>query len=175
MRLPLPILAALFLSAIPAGSALAQEQAPACTATAQSLPPELATWNDRHPLDAATKPARARGSRIEIGQAVDAKLAPTAEVEYAVRPQQKGGSVSYGGLLSFTVKEPGTYRIALGAGAWIDVVRGGKAAESAAHGHGPECSGIRKMVDFVLSPGIYLLQIGANGSADLPVLVQRLP
>ncbi len=65
--------------------------------------------------------------------------------------------------------------MALGSGAWIDILKGGKAVASTAHGHGPDCTGIRKMVDFPLTPGRYTLQIAANGEAALPLLVARLP
>ena len=82
---------------------------------------------------------------------------------------------SHGGLVGFSVTEAGTYRVALGSGAWIDVVRGGKAAASTAHGHGPACSGVRKTVDFPLTPGRYILQIAGNGTPSIAVMVTRLP
>jgi hypothetical protein len=85
------------------------------------------------------------------------------------------GSVSYGGLIGVTVAQPGSYRVALSSGAWIDLVRDGKAVTSTAHGHGPACTGVLKMVDFPLTPGRYTLQIGANGGARMTVLVARLP
>jgi homogentisate 1,2-dioxygenase len=65
--------------------------------------------------------------------------------------------------------------VALGSGAWIDVLKGKAAMASVAHGHGPDCSGIRKMVDFRLSPGRYTLQIAANGEQTLPLMIARLP
>ena len=49
------------------------------------------------------------------------------------------------------------------------------AAVSVAHGRGPACSGIRKMVDFALEPGLYVLQIAGNGGPSLPVMIARLP
>ena len=66
---------------------------------------------------------------------------------------------------------PGTYRVALGAGAWVDMLRDGKAIASTAHGHGPACSGIRKIVDFPLTPGSYVLQLAGSPDANIPVLV----
>ena len=41
----------------------------------------------------------------------------------------------------------------------VTVKRDGKIVKSATHGHGPACSGIRKMVEFDVTPGRYLLQI----------------
>jgi hypothetical protein len=102
-------------------------------------------------------------------------LHPTPKIAYAVRPAKPGGSVSYGGIVRFTVQQAGTWRVALGSGAWIDVIKGKKVIASTAHGHGPDCSGIRKMVDYRLQPGRYILQIAANGDETLPVLVTHLP
>lgn len=148
---------------------------PGCTATPAPLPPELAGWAARASLSAAADVHGIGAAQLEIGQGADVALLPTPSVTYPLRPGKPGGSVSHGGLLGFTVKQAGSYRVALGSGAWIDLVRGGKPVESAAHGHGPDCTGVRKMVDFPLKPGRYILQIAGNGEATLPVLVTRLP
>ena len=153
----------------------AQSGQTTCTPGASTLPTELAGWAARRPLPAATQASRVRGAALVIGQGVNATLAPTPNVRYVVRPEKPGGSVSFGGLFAFTVQQAGTYRVALGSGAWIDVLKNGKAVTSTAHGHGPDCTGIRKMVDFPLTPGRYTLQIAANGEAALPLLVARLP
>ncbi len=108
------------------------------------------------------------------GIAVAARLSSTQDVRYVVTPEKPGGSVSYGGIFAFTVATPGRYRIALGAGAWIDVLANGKPTTSVAHAHGPACTGIRKMVDFDLSAGRYMLQITGNGAPDLPLMVTKL-
>lgn len=139
------------------------------------FPPELAAWPDRVASAAAADKAGLPGAQIVVGQAVDAQLRPTPEVRYVLRPEKPGGSVSFGGLYIFTVKQPGRYRIALGSAAWIDVVRDGQALVSMAHGRGPDCTRIRKVVDFSLVPGRYVLQISANGSATMPLLAARLP
>ncbi len=62
-----------------------------------------------------------------------------------------------------------------GWGAWIDVVRDGKPLESIAHGHGPACSGIRKIVDFALQPGRYLVSIDGNEAPEVSILVAAKP
>lgn len=139
------------------------------------LPPELAAWAQPTTVDAASNAKGLKTAELIIGQAARATLHGTAEISYIVRPEKPGGSVSYGGLFGFTVKEAGTYRVALGSGAWIDLLEGKTAIESTAHGHGPECSGIRKMVDFPLKPGRHVLQIAANGEATLPLLIAKVP
>ncbi|XJJ62366.1 homogentisate 1,2-dioxygenase [Novosphingobium sp. BL-8H] len=145
----------------------------ACPATPVAPPAELAGWNARAALSAGADARTA--ARLELGKAVDGGLHPTPQVRFALRPEKPGGSVSFGGIYAFSVKDAGKYRVALGSAAWIDVVKDGAAVTSIAHGHGPDCSGIRKMVDFSLEPGEYLLQISANPEAKLPLLVTRLP
>jgi len=119
--------------------------------------------------DAATAPV------LPVGGALQLALAPTPQVHYALRPEKPGGSVSFGGVVALDVAQAGSYRIALGSAAWLDVVRDGQAVMSTAHGHGPDCTGIRKMVDFTLSPGRYLVQVSANGAPQLTVMAIRQP
>lgn len=147
----------------------------ACAPGPVALPEALAGWAKRSPLPAAKTLSGSARARLVPGEAVDAALIATPMVDYATRPEKPGGSVSYGGLFSFTIKEDGMYRVALGSGAWIDIIADGKPVTSSAHGHGPDCSGIRKMVDFPLAPGDYVLQIAANGSPALPLMLARLP
>ena len=98
-------------------------------------------------------------------------LTPTPQVTYAATMKHMGMPASFGGTLAFFVVKPARYRVSLGAAAWIDVVQGAAALPSVAHGHGPDCSGIRKIVEFDLSPGAYLLQIAGNDAATLGVMV----
>lgn len=176
MRLPALIAAAL-LAAAPA-AALAQS-APAaqaaCEAMDANLPAELAGWTAKAPLAAATAEAGLAKAALAPGQAYLATLAPTPSVTYPVQPEKPGGSVSHGGLFGVTVDAAGTYVIALGSGAWIDVLKDGAAVMSVSHGRGPACSTLRKMVAFDLTPGRYLVQISANGAAELPIMVARKP
>lgn len=160
ITLPMPVFAQEMGAAVP------------CAAPAD-LPEALAGW--RSPVPATAGDVRAKAVVLTQGKAVTLALLPTPKVAYPLRPAKPGGSVSFGGLASFTVTQAGIWRIALGSGAWIDVVKDGKAMTSIAHGHGPDCSGIRKMVDYRLTPGRYMLQVAANGTDSLPLLVTRLP
>lgn len=61
---------------------------------------------------------------------------------------------------SVTIRRAGTYGIALDQAGWIDVAPArGKALESSAHGHGPQCSTIRKIVRYRLQPGTYRVSV----------------
>ena len=146
-----------------------------CPATPAPLPPELAGWQGRTAIASASNVAGAGAATIVPGKGADVALHPTPDVTYPVRPAHPGGSVSKGGIVAFRITDGGTYRVAIGSGAWIDVVREGQAVTSTAHSPGPPCSGIRKMVDFALTPGAYVLEIAGNGTSALPVLVTRLP
>jgi hypothetical protein len=50
------------------------------------------------------------------------------------------------------------------------VGKDGAGVISSAHGHGPDCTGIRKMVDFALTPGRYTVQISANAAPQITVM-----
>ena len=94
-------------------------------------------------------------------------------VGYPLAPDHPGAAGTFGGLFAFSVTEAGVYRVALGAGAWIDVAKDGGAVRSSAHGHGPDCTGIRKFVDFPLQPGRYILQVSGAPAAELALMVTK--
>lgn len=153
----------------------------ACSSDPVDLPPELSAWNKRQPLLAARDTRSLTGATLTIGKAIEGGLRPAAEMRYAQKPEKPGSSASFGGLYTFAVAEKGSYRVALGSAAWVDVVRAGvkkgdgTVMKSTGHGHGPDCSGIRKMVDFTLQPGTYLVQLSGSAAARLPLMVARLP
>lgn len=146
-----------------------------CPAIPVAPPSELARWSAAQPALAAADPASAAKSQVTEGQAIEARLNERAALRFAAQPEKADGSDSYGGLFAFPVKAAGTYRIAMGAAAWVDVVSDGKAVASTAHGHGPACTGIRKMVDFPLAKGEHLIQIAGSAVPTIRLLAVRLP
>ena len=152
-----------------AGGMAAMKPASACPATPAPLPTEFAGWKVMTATDAATG-ADASPS-LQIGTSAKVTLRPTPQLHFAATMKHSGEPASFGGLLAFTVAKAGRYHVALGTPAWIDVVRAGATLPSVAHGHGPDCSGIRKMVDFDLAPGSYLLQIAGNEVPTVAVMV----
>lgn len=145
---------------------------PACAAPVASTG-DYAAWNQPKALIAGREAAAP--AMLTLGGAAQVALSATPDVHYAHRPEKPGGSVSYGGLLALDIAKAGTYRIALGSAAWLDVVGKDGPLLSIAHGHGPDCTGIRKMVDFTLEPGRYLVQISANGAPSVIVLAIPVP
>ncbi|WP_082543472.1 hypothetical protein [Sphingomonas sp. Leaf339] len=131
-----------------------------------------AGWSAATPIVAAASVGAAPA--LPVGASRQAALPPAAQVTYRVAPANRGSVDSRGGLFAFTAPAAGRYRVALGSSAWIDVVGGGKAIDPAAHGHGPACSDVRKMVDFDLRPGRYLLQIAGSDAASLRLMVSQV-
>ncbi|ODU20595.1 MAG: hypothetical protein ABS87_09610 [Sphingomonas sp. SCN 67-18] len=169
----LSALAAGAFAALP-GPVAAQDGIDCATATV-ILPPELADWNQREPLHAAGAVSGVETAPLSVGVAVDARLRPAADVRYVAPPQRADRAGGHGGLFSFEVAQPGTYRIAMGGSGWIDVLNGGRPASTSAHGHGPACSAIRKIVDFPLNRGRYVVQVTGNPEASVALLIARLP
>ncbi|HTU11102.1 MAG TPA: homogentisate 1,2-dioxygenase [Allosphingosinicella sp.] len=75
--------------------------------------------------------------------------------------------------LGLEIEQAGTYGVAIDQGAWIDVTRDGTALRSTAHGHGPACSTIRKIVDFALEPGRYTITLSRTDAPAVRLLVVR--
>lgn len=142
---------------------------PACPSIAPP-PADLAQWSKRAPLTLAPQ---GPGPTIAIGKPYDVTLRPDGELRLSNLPGPVKDRVGHGGIASFTVAARGSYRVALGSGVWVDVVRDGKTIESTGHGHGPACSGIRKIVSFDLEPGRYLLTLDGSDAPHTSLLVAR--
>lgn len=153
------IIAMSLAAALPA-AAFAAPAAPSCP-SAPVLPPELADWA----RDAASKTIYAYGDDLgadwsPLGAARTAlPLHKFESLRYGIAPERKPDVHKFGGMIPIEVKKAGRLVVALDAGAWIDLVRDGAAVKSFTHGHGPACSGIRKMVEFDVRQGRYQLQI----------------
>lgn len=173
MRHSIGIGLALGVLLLAAGPALAQMETPAACPAPVAASGVYAAWN----VPRAVVAGRTVGDAAVLapGTAYAVTLLPTPTVVYAQRPAKPGEPVSHGGLLVFDVARAGTVRIALGAAAWIDVIGAQGTATSIAHGHGPDCTGIRKMVDFALAPGHYVLQIAASAPEQVTVLPLLIP
>lgn len=150
-------------AAVPVGAKApkaAGKPAAACPADLV-LPPGLADWarNSSGKTIYAYGDARA-ADWVPLGAARTGLLLHKYEsLKYWVAPDRTPDDHKFGGMIPVEVKRAGRLVVALDAGAWIDLVRDGVKAKSVVHGHGPECSGIRKMVEYDVAPGRYLLQI----------------
>ncbi len=160
MKLRIAAISLTILSPAAVFAAPAETPAAACPA-APVLPPELAGWS----RDAAGKTIYAYGDDLgddwlPLGAArTELPLHRFESLRYGVAPERKPDVHKFGGTIPIDVKRDGRLIVALDAGAWIDLVRDGAVVASATHGHGPACSGIRKMVEFDVTQGRYQLQI----------------
>jgi hypothetical protein len=162
----------LFLTASTALSA--EPPAPAsCTASDVALPPYLAGWAKPQALTAGILRSALPQAVASTGYAV--MLAPVASVAYGTPPGKAPAPGSYGGMLSVEIADAGTYVAALAAPAWIDVVKDGKPLDSTAHSHGPDCSTIRKLVEFSLEPGRYTIQLAGSPAQTIRFMIARKP
>jgi len=120
-------------------------------------------------LKAATASPELEPARLLLDKPVTVSLHPGNDVRFVVAPEKHGDASSFGGMLVVDVREAGSYRIALSAGAWIDVLKDGAAIVSSAHDHGAGC----KMVSFSLQPGRHVIQLSGNKQETIGVLVGR--
>jgi hypothetical protein len=159
------------------GAAVAQkpqtEPKVVCTAVV-APPPELKGWVAPTPLPAARRAADLAKAAIVPGKAITAQFHPVAEVEYRVPPEQADGPAVFGGLYSLRIDKAGTYRVASSAAPWMDIFVGKTPVTSTAHGHGLDCTGVGKQVDFPLKPGDYLLQFSESLTPTAEIMVALL-
>lgn len=133
------------------------QAAPQCAAIDAGLTGSLSGW---------TAPAAAFG----INRAVTLNAGDVAKLAGVPAGTKAGGAA----MIGFRIEKPGRYGIVLDQRGWIDVVpgaSGGEALKSVAHGHGPPCSTIRKIVRFDLQPGTYRLYITGLGKPAAKVML----
>ena len=151
------ILAALLLAAAPA---------PACTAYRQLGEP----WTSWTQSGQAKAGAQVQGApSLILGKPVTATLTPADYIHFAA-PPGKDAKEGFGGLFTLSIKQAARVGIALDGPAWIDVVTGTTPVSSVDHGHGPDCSSLRKIVWFDLAAGRHLVQIAGSKSAEIRVM-----
>lgn len=138
------------------------------------LPVELNAWKSLSYVNAAKNAEELSNAMLTVNKASFVGLYNTPKVTYVIRPINEGGTVSYGGMFQIKINEEGIYRIALGNASWIDLTKDGKAANSVAHKGGPENSGIRKMVDYSLEAGIYVLQLSSGADSTTALLIAQI-
>lgn len=170
MRAALPAVLALTLATAAAAQTPTQTESnasmampqPACTASAP-LPAAYSSF--AHPVPAA------QGSGVFLGQAATLDLGPGTH--FLVPPGHKPAAGTFGGMVGFDVIDPATYRVAVGAGVWVEIVQDGKAVRSTAHQAGPACSAVRKTVDFTLAPGHYTLQLSGSTTPSVTFQIAK--
>jgi len=161
------------------GMAVAQTQAPVppsgtapvCAAVDKVIPAPWQGWVTPEPLPGGASLNTA--GKLVVGHSYRAALPASSVVSYLVPLYKPAAADTFAGLFTLTVDTAGTYSIALGEGAWIDVAPAtGKALSSVSHGHGPECTTIHKVVDFALQAGVYVVQISAAPASPVVIAIE---
>jgi hypothetical protein len=138
--------------------------------------------------DVARERALFAGAPKLITAAPDASAAPAlaqdALYELALKPQdqlilpvaaRKGPTEGvFAGLARLHVTAPGTYRIALAASGWIEVI-GEHGALPAGDHAGGGCEAPHKVVQFDLPAGELLLQLSGVATPQIRLTVTRAP
>jgi len=158
----------------------ALQQAPAAAPVCPAVIPALAApwtgWTASTSLAAAGKAADLGAATLAQGHRADVTLMPAASVAFPTALSRPVAAGSTGGLIAITIATPGKYRLSLGGAMWADMIGpDGKSVASTAHGHGPDCSGIHKYVDFLLQSGRYVLQLSEGKGATIGAMLTPAP
>ena len=145
----------MFLAAVLLAQATVPQQQ--CAAMDANLPAALTLW---------TTPGH--GTPDDLTKPVVFKAMPKDQIRGLPASAKDGGATG----VDFVIDKPGIYGIAIDQNAWIDVVPDdGAPLVSVKHGHGPECSTIRKIVRFDLKPGTYRLYVSGLTSVNVKVFL----
>ena len=126
------------------------------------------TAPDRTKLTSGSEQASLPSSGITL------TLAVPANVKLPLPPERAPKDGTFAGFASFTsVPKAGLYTISLSAGAWIDVLQGGRFLKPVAISGATDCDGIRKTMKYELSAEPFVLQI--SGAKDNSVSIAILP
>ncbi len=139
-----------------ATSVHAQEAAtPACPV----ITPPAAFAALKTPVALAASADAATAPNAEVSTAYALSLSPSEKVVYPVAPYKAPPAGTFGGLLALKIATASIYSVALDQKAWIDITKDGQSLRSVAHQDGAPCSGVKKVVDFQLDPGLYGIQL----------------
>jgi len=161
MRVRIAIFVLLF-----ATPALAQEPV-GCDKFKWPLDQERKLLATAAPVASGAEVARPLGAAVAISLARlgDAKL-PQPPSRTPKQPDAYAGFVRVPPL-----PKPGTYRITLSQGAWIDVFQDGHGVKSADFSGAAGCDGIRKSVKFELTATPFVVEITGSPTETIAVVI----
>jgi hypothetical protein len=151
------LIAFAMLAQPPAGAPIA---APACAAMDQALPARLAGWRSAAPL---------AGPGIAVGTPARVRLA--ADPHFALTSSRGAAPGTFGAAFAVTIDRGGSYDVLLSDNAWIDLVAGGSALRSSSHGPGLACTSVHRIVTYILSPGVYSLQVSGSRRNEATIAI----
>ena len=135
--------------------------------------------------DTSTVMARlAAAVPVAAGQSLDrgapsgltVPLAPVSGVPFDVPPERPPRNPDpRGAVLHFDAGAAGTYRVALSARAWIDVVENGKYLAPVAFVDFMDCADLHKIVAFDIGAGPFTLQLSDATAPSVSIALTRAP
>jgi hypothetical protein len=136
---------------------------------------EFAAW--------ATKPTAIEAGReqneapvVDAGVHYDVTLRSHEAVQFVTAPEKdRGGPGKSSGLLKFTPKDDGLYRISASTGLWIDLVHFGARVPSDAFQMQTKCESIFKSVAFRLKGGQpHIIQLNGSPLKTAGLLISKV-
>lgn len=111
--------------------------------------------------------------RKPIEVAVMVTLVPFADAHLPMAPERNPKSPdTYAGFVRVSgLPKPGTYRITLSQGAWIDVIQDGHEMKSITSSSAAGCEGVRKSVKFELASGPFIIQLSGTTAHTIAAVV----
>lgn len=162
-------------AAAPLAAQNAPHQEPVCTSISDAnLPADFAQWAKK--ATALQAAADSAAPSLPLGVPVELTLKPTSDVRLAAAPEQKRAPENaHAGLVKLVIPAGGTWRVAASGPVWIDVLGAGGTVASTHHGRMAPCTSLRKVVEFPLPAGDYLLQLSGNPGPALRLMVIAKP
>lgn len=153
----------------------AQHPEPACaTVSNANLPADLAAW--AKPAEALEAGADRAAPVLPLGKPMDLALKPSADVRFVAMPEQKRAPENaHAGLVKLNIPAGGIWRVAASGPVWIDMLSASGPVASSNHGRMAPCTSLRKVVEFPLTAGEYLLQLSGNPGPELRLMVAPKP
>lgn len=145
----------------------------ACGAFETNLASELKAWDQKE-----INLTQGADQKIPLGEKAKIQLSSEDKVKL-VAPPEKSFPVKdsrYAGLLKFSVKEDGDYRVSLGAKLWLDVipVRTKKPLEAVSFEMQTKCDKIFKTVLFKLEKNQeYFVQLSSSKAPEVDLLISK--
>ena len=142
------------------------------------------TWNVSHERAvfatsaAGVTAAAAKGPAptLEVDKLYDIALTPQDKVSFAMTPAKKVlADGAYGGMVKLHIPSAGKYRVSMSDGFWIDVIADGKFAPTDDFTGGHACRAPRKIVQYPLPAGDFVLQFSNATSPSVKVTVTATP
>jgi len=166
------VLAAIVMTAIASGSGAAAEDP--CATFSWDVTRERALFT-MAPESALAGREVSPAPLLMLERLYELRLAPQGVVTYAVSPQkQRPVAEDFGGLAHLKFDRPGTYRVSLDQGLWIDLVADGKLIASSDFQGNPGCRAPHKIMQYVLPAGQdVLLQLSGGHDGRVRITITR--